>query len=57
MGYPTIDQFDIKFIERTKQNVASFSGPNKFTHLLNSLIGLIFVPHEFNNKGKRKATS
>ncbi len=52
MGYPTIDKFDIKFIQRTKENVAEFKGNNKFTHLLNSLVGLIFVPHEFNNKGK-----
>lgn len=52
MGYPTIDKFDIKFIQRTKENVAEFNGDNKFTHLLNSLVGLIFVPHEFNNKGK-----
>lgn len=52
MGYPTIDKFDIKFIQRTKENVAGFDGDNKFTHLLNSLVGLIFVPHEFNNKGK-----
>ena len=53
MGYPTIDKFDIKFIQRTKENVKTFQGDNKFTHLLNSLVGLIFVPHEFNNKGKR----
>lgn len=53
MGYPTIDKFDIKFIERTKANVKSFNRPNKFTHLINSLIGLIFVPHEFHKKGRR----
>ena len=53
MGYPTIDKFDIKFIQRTKANVKGFTGDNKFTHLLNSLIGLVFVPHEFNNKGRR----
>lgn len=53
MGYPTIDKFDIKFIQRTKENVAKFNGDNKFTHLLNSLIGLVFVPHEFNNKGRK----
>ena len=54
MGYPTIDKFDIKFIERTKANVRSFKSPNKFTHLINSLLGLIFIPNEFNKKGKRK---
>ena len=54
MGYPTIDKFDIKFIERTKANVKSFKRPNKFTHLINSLIGLLFVPHEFHKKGYRK---
>jgi len=54
MGYPTIDKFDIKFIERTKANVKSFKSPNKFTHLINSLLGLIFIPNEFNKKGTRK---
>ena len=54
MGYPTIDKFDIKFIERTKANVKTFKSPNKFTHLINSLLGLIFIPNEFNKKGKRK---
>lgn len=54
MGYPTIVDFDLKFIERTKANVKSASSPNTFTHLINSMIGLIFVPHEFNQKGKRK---
>jgi len=54
MGYPTIDKFDIKFIKRTKTNVKSFDHPNTFTHLINSLIGLIFVPHEFHKKGRRK---
>ena len=53
MGYPTIDKFDIKFIERTKQNVTAFNKPHKFTHLINSLVGLIFIPNEFNKKGKR----
>lgn len=54
MGYPTVDKFDIKFIERTKANVKSFDKPNKFTHLINSLLGLIFIPNEFHKKGKRK---
>lgn len=53
MGYPTIDKFDIKFIERTKQNVSEFDKTNKFTHLINSLVGLIFIPNEFNKKGRR----
>ena len=53
MGYPTIDKFDIKFIERTKQNVKEFDKPNKFTHLINSLVGLIFIPNEFHKKGRR----
>ena len=52
MGYPTIEKFDVRFIERTKENVANFTGNNKFTHLLNSLIGLIFIPHEFYKKGR-----
>lgn len=53
MGYPTIDKFDIKFIERTKQNVEESDNPNSFTHLINSMLGLIFIPNEFNKKGKR----
>lgn len=53
MGYPTIDKFDIKFIERTKQNVTEFDKPNKFTHLINSLVGLVFIPNEFNKKSNR----
>ena len=53
MGYPTIDKFDIRFIERTKANVKEFDKPNKFTHLINSLVGLIFIPNEFNKKGRR----
>lgn len=54
MGYPTIDRFDVKFIERTLTNIKAANSPNKFTHLLNSLIGLIFIPHEFNRDNKRK---
>jgi len=53
MGYPTIDKFDIKFIERTKENLKESELPNTFTHLINSLIGLIFIPNEFHRKGKR----
>jgi hypothetical protein len=53
MGYPTIDKFDIKFIERTKENLKEPDLPNSFTHLINSLIGLVFIPNEFHRKGKR----
>jgi hypothetical protein len=53
MGYPTIDKFDIKFIERTKQNVKDYDKQNKFTHLINSLVGLIFIPNEFNKKRQK----
>jgi hypothetical protein len=53
MGYPTIDKFDIKFIERTKEYVKKSVLPNTFTHLINSLVGLIFIPNEFHKKGKR----
>jgi hypothetical protein len=56
MGYPTIDKFDLRFIERTLENVKLAKNPNKFTHLINSLVGLIFLPHEFNKKGKRTYT-
>lgn len=41
MGYLTIDKFNIIFMERTKQNVKDFDNPNKFTHLINSLLGLM----------------
>jgi|ERR1043165_1113574 hypothetical protein len=53
MGYPTIEKFDIRFIERTKANVKQFDKANKFTHLINSMVGLIFIPAEFHKKGKR----
>jgi hypothetical protein len=53
MGYPTIDKFDIKFIERTKENLSEFKPSYNFTHLINSLVGLIIIPNEFNKKGKR----
>lgn len=55
MGYPATDVFDIKFIERTRQNLKEFKGTNNFTNLINNLIGLIFIPHEYNNKGLRKS--
>ncbi|HEY5123858.1 MAG TPA: HEPN family nuclease [Ignavibacteria bacterium] len=53
MGYPTIEKFDIIFIERTLANVKEFVNPNTFTHLINSLVGLIFIPNEFNKKRRR----
>lgn len=53
MGYPTIDKFDFRFIERTIDNVRASKSPNTFTHLINSLIGLIFIPTEFNKKRRR----
>jgi hypothetical protein len=56
MGYPTIDKFDIRFIERTLTNVKMFRYQNRFTHLINSLLGLIFIPHEFAKKGKRQSS-
>lgn len=54
MGYPTTSFFDITFIERTKDNLNNFNGDNNFTNLINNVIGLIFIPHEYNNKGIRK---
>jgi len=57
MGYPATDIFDIKFIERTKKNLEDFKGENNFTNLINNLIGLIFIPHEYNNKRKRQNIS
>lgn len=56
MGYPTIERFDIEFIKRTKSNVEEFDDGNKFTHLINSLLGLIFIPNEFHKKQKRTYT-
>jgi hypothetical protein len=51
MGYPTINKFDVKFIERTNEILTTYDGNNDFTLLINSLLGLIFIPHEFQNKG------
>lgn len=56
MGYPSIDKFDFRFIERTISNVGVPKIPNTFTHLINSLIGLIFIPAEFKKKGRRTYT-
>lgn len=51
MGYPTISQFDTNFIKRTKQNLEC-KVTNDFTHLMNSLLGLIVLPRQWNEQGK-----
>ncbi len=57
MGYPTVENFDIAFVERTRKNLedcrAGSPIHNDFTMLLNSLLGLVIVPNEVNIKGKR----
>jgi hypothetical protein len=51
MGYPTISQFDINFIKRTKENL-DCKVTNNYTHLINSLLGLIVLPRQWNEQGK-----
>lgn len=52
MGYPTISQFDKQFISRTIANLNA-KVENTFTHLVNSLLGLIILPRQWNIQGKR----
>lgn len=54
MGLPSITNFDISFIERTKSNLDEYRGKYEFTMLLNSLFGMIVVPKE--SKDKRMFT-
>lgn len=51
MGYPTITNFDVNFIKRTKENLKC-DVTNKYTHLMNSLIGLIILPRQYFEQGK-----
>jgi hypothetical protein len=51
MGYPTINTFDKRLIERTIQNLDNYDGNFEFTHLINSLLTLIVLPHEYYNRG------
>jgi hypothetical protein len=53
MGYPSINDFDINIITRT---IANLDGniKNTFTHLLNSLLGLIVLPRQWNLQGRRR---
>lgn len=53
MGFPTIENFDLAFIIRTKENLSNYKGNNDFTMLINSLLGLIILPNEYNVKNKR----
>lgn len=52
MGNPTINNFDINIISRTIENL-DVNVPNTFTHLLNSLLGLIVLPRQWNIQGRR----
>lgn len=54
MSLPSIANFDVSFIERTKTNLDDYAGKYEFTMLLNSLLGLVIVPKE--SKDKRKFT-
>lgn len=53
MGYPTIQNFDIVFVKRTLENTENYNGEYTFTMLVNSLLGLIILPNEYNIKGLR----
>jgi hypothetical protein len=52
MGYPTISQFDKNFIARTIENLNG-DVKNTYTHLVNSLLGLVILPRQWNVLGKR----
>ncbi len=47
MGYPKINTFDKRLIERTIRNLDDYRGQFEFTHLINSLLTLIVLPHEY----------
>lgn len=51
MGYPKIKKFDKRLIERTIQNLDDYKGNFEFTHLINSLLTLIVLPHEYCKRG------
>ena len=51
MGYPKIKKIDKRLIERTIQNLDSYKGNFEFTHLINSLLNLIVLPHEYCKRG------
>ncbi len=53
MGYPTVSDFDREFIRRTLENL-NCQVTNKFTHLMNSLLGLIILPRQWNIQGRRE---
>lgn len=54
MASPSIQYFDISFIERTLENLKKYEGKYDFTMLLNSLLGLLVVPNEYNIAKKRR---
>ena len=54
MSFPSVENFDISFIERTRYNLENYKEANDFTMLINSLLGLLLVPNECIVEGKRK---
>lgn len=54
MGYPTVKNFDISFIKRTLENLEKTNSEFEFTMLVNSLLGLLILPNEYNIKDKRE---
>jgi hypothetical protein len=56
MGYPTIGQFDVNIISRTIQNLDA-KVQNTYTHLVNSLMGLVILPRQWNLQRRRTITS
>lgn len=48
MGYPNLEKFDVELLERTYRNLSSNSIENRFTQLINSMLGMIILPVEYN---------
>jgi len=56
MGYPTVSNFDNVFIQRTLDNLDG-EIKNSYTHLINSLLGLVILPRQWICQKKRKVDS
>lgn len=52
MAFPTIGSFDVNFIERTINNLDA-NVEFEFSHLLNSLVGMIILPRQMIIQGRR----
>ena len=46
MSFPSIENFDVSIISRTKHNLENYQDKYEFTMLLNSLLGLLIIPNE-----------